>query len=277
MFNNDDFDYITETDEIIRTSSLRELSDDLLKEEIKSQVINPYNANVNFLEQFLDEYNNENNIDEDSDLFRENAQIAWNFYVEILHMINDRFNLDIDFDILESLRVDVILNIVEAVYDFFIINYKNNIIYFIVNYIDNNKDLYAEASSKITNLTNKNTNIIISSLQNKLKNQYYVYILCNLNSILNNIREIEMTDDEFINYFDSDKFEVNIIKYCLDNNLINGEFVRKFINVSLVNLENDTYNDIFSHVRYILFNKYKRVDYQPEIVVINDDEEENDD
>ena len=55
---NNDFDLMND-DEFILTSSLKDLSDELLEECIKSQIDNPFTSKVDFLEQFYEEYENE--------------------------------------------------------------------------------------------------------------------------------------------------------------------------------------------------------------------------
>lgn len=256
MFNTDDFEHITDDDDIIHTSPLQELSDDLLEDGIKTQMEDPYNAHVDFLEQFAEQYlESMDEIDQDDEQYNKNKDIAWNFYQKVLEMLDKRFGLDLDVEKLGSLSIEGSKNIAEGLYTFFILKYNRNISKYIIKLIIDNEEALADALRK----KDKNQeNVSFSSWSRKLKDPKYVYLISHVNEVIETVRTMDVDPSDFIEYFNLEKFEVAVVEYAIRNMIIIGDFVPFFVGIVFDgDVQNDVYDDIVGEVQHTLYKRYK--------------------
>lgn len=256
MFNTDDFEHITDDDDIIHTSPLQELSDDLLEDGIKTQMEDPYNAHVDFLEQFAEQYlESMDEIDQDDEHYNKNKDIAWNFYQKVLEMLDKRFGLDLDVEKLGSLSIEGSKNIAEGLYTFFILKYNRNISKYIIKLIIDNEEALADALRK----KDKNQeNVSFSSWSRKLKDPKYVYLISHVNEVIETVRTMDVDPSDFIEYFNLEKFEVAVVEYAIRNMIIIGDFVPFFVGIVFDgDVQNDVYDDIVGEVQHTLYKRYK--------------------
>ena len=240
-------------DDVIRISPLQELSNDLLTESIKLQIDDLFTSRTNFLVEFQDCYINDlDGYDNPSvDLILENDGIAKDFYLGVLKQISDKFNLEIDFDSISELNISSIRNLTEGIYEFFILKYKKNVTKFMIKILNENCDVIADG------IKLDEEDICVISYKEKLKTESQAILLSHLNSAIKTIIDFDLDPLSFMDYFNQDKFEVAIVKYAIDNSLLNGYFVNTFLKYIFNDLKNNIYDEIISDIRFALFKKYK--------------------
>jgi hypothetical protein len=261
-------------DDVIRLSPLEELSQDLLSESIKYQIQNPFSSKTNLLQEFIDEYDETAEwLDGNDEATYTNNNIAMNFYVSVIKMIDEKFKLDIDYTTIESLNVDGLRNLTEGLYTFFIIKYEKNVAKYLTGLILDFKDTIIDNLDK-DGLDTDSVSYV--SYKRKLTNPKDVYIFTEINNVIQQIRTIELSVDDFIEYFNEEKFEVAIVKYAVDNFIITGEFVKDFLEpVFGYDVQNDDFDRIISDVLQNLFKKLK-LDEIPSIKDLEDMAEKDD-
>ena len=261
-------------DDVIRLSPLEELSQDLLSESIKYQIQNPFSSKTNLLQEFIDEYDETAEwLDGNDEATYTNNNIAMNFYVSVIKMIDEKFKLDIDYTTIESLNADGLRNLTEGLYTFFIIKYEKNVAKYLTGLILDFKDTIIDNLDK-DGLDTDSVSYV--SYKRKLTNPKDVYIFTEINNVIQQIRTIELSVDDFIEYFNEEKFEVAIVKYAVDNFIITGEFVKDFLEpVFGYDVQNDDFDRIISDVLQNLFKKLK-LDEIPSIKDLEDMAEKDD-
>jgi hypothetical protein len=241
-------------DDIIRISPLTDISNELLEETIKTQIENPYNAVTNCLEEFRESYSDE--LDEyegDEEMIPMIHSSAKEFYVAVIDLIDKKFDLGVDFELIGELDIDSISNIAEAIYEFFIIKYSHNISKCIVKLILNNFDSIISYLS-----ANKNTNASIISYKKKLQSKESAMVLSNINTAIGCVKTLELEPSDFINLFNIDKFEVAVIAYAIENNIINGNFIGNFLAPIVDRIQDEIYDEVVRDVQSYLYHKFKK-------------------
>lgn len=264
MVNTDDFEYITDEDDIVHTSALKELSNDLITEGLKSEVDNPYMAHVDFLEQFEEEYEFQMaDLDEADDIYQDNKDIARDFYLRVLFMLDDRFHLEIDEEQVGAISLEGLKNMTEGLYTFFILKYRKNISKYLIRLVIDNEDSLADALNQSVKEMLKQKNyddtVTYSSWTRKVENIRYGSILASVNEVIATVKNIDIDPKDFIEFFNTEKFEVACVEYAIDHMIITGDFVPYFLDVVFGDeVQNDIYDDIVGEVQHTLFKRYKK-------------------
>lgn len=264
MVNTDDFEYITDEDDIVHTSALKELSNDLITEGLKSEVDNPYMAHVDFLEQFEEEYEFQMaDLDEADDIYQDNKDIARDFYLRVLFMLDDRFHLEIDEEQVGAISLEGLKNMTEGLYTFFILKYRKNISKYLIRLVIDNEDSLADALNQSVKEMLKQKNyddtVTYSSWTRKVENIRYGSILASVNEVIATVKNIDIDPKDFIEFFNTEKFEVASVEYAIDHMIITGDFVPYFLDVVFGDdVQNDIYDDIVGEVQHALYKRYKK-------------------
>ena len=264
MVNTDDFEYITDEDDIVHTSALKELSNDLITEGLKSEVDNPYMSHVDFLEQFEEEYEFQMaDLDEADDIYQDNKDIARDFYLRVLFMLDDRFHLEIDEEQVGAISLEGLKNMTEGLYTFFILKYRKNISKYLIRLIIDNEDSLADAlnqsAKEMLKQKNYDDTVTYSSWTRKVENVRYGSILASVNEVIATVKNIDVDPKDFIEFFNTEKFEVACVEYAIDHMIITGDFIPYFLDVVFGDeVQNDIYDDIVGEVQHTLFKRYKK-------------------
>ena len=264
MVNTDDFEYITDEDDIVHTSALKELSNDLITEGLKSEVDNPYISHVDFLEQFEEEYEFQMaDLDEADDIYQDNKDIARDFYLRVLFMLDDRFHLEIDEEQVGAISLEGLKNMTEGLYTFFILKYRKNISKYLIRLVIDNEDSLADALNQSVKEMLKQKNyddtVTYSSWTRKVENIRYGSILASVNEVIATVKNIDIDPKDFIEFFNTEKFEVASVEYAIDHMIITGDFVPYFLDVVFGDdVQNDIYDDIVGEVQHALYKRYKK-------------------
>lgn len=247
-------DYENDTDELMEISSVKDLRYELINENIKSQVEDTYDiSKVNFVDEYF------NMFDEQMESNGENPERrsaiiaeAILFCTEVIELIDDKFDLGVNFDELEDKGFEDVKNLTYALYDFFVINYRKNIKKFFVKYILSHLDDIYDAFSD----TKNRNDVYINSLKEKLSDERAVVILGNLKSVISYISSFEISGKELLKQFNPEKFDIYIIKEALNNLDIDDSFVTEFLYPVNGDYEDDQFTDIFLAIQSSLYKKF---------------------
>ena len=171
---------------------LGDLPLDIIKENVKSQIEDPlvfisnqcdevYETIDEAMEEFghIDEYREElNEMKEDFSIF-------------ILREMDNKFNLGVDFENIGDFEIH---DIAKNCYDFFVVNLNENISNFLLNYILNNKSSLCEMFDD----EYRRKDVTTINMKKITKNKDDVLILSNLNSVINNILDLEHFPEDFM-------------------------------------------------------------------------------
>ena len=242
-------------DEIINISSLKELSHELIMDCITEQVENPFSSDANFVEQFNEQFEQlmEDN-ESDPDGIREVSDEATDFYQKVISMIDNKFNLEIDAGILGDLNYKGLKNVCDALYSFFIVNYGKNISKYMINVILEYND------SIVTEIVDNKKNKDVSTLgfKKKIDDKNFAVLLANINLAMKCAKSIYVDPEKFISYYNSDKFDVAVLQYTVDNMIVTGDFVSTFVKNVFGDIQDDTYDEVVADVQQGIYKKYMK-------------------
>lgn len=206
---------------------LADLPTDLIKENIRDQIENPLSTTVNFTETVIDKIRELENIYGDNDEVMRNVHNECiSFFSFIIEQISERFELGIDSSYFTDFNQ--IKNIGLALYNFFILNYKENITNFFYYYIiKNKKAIVSQFESYL-----KKKDVTTNSTKKKIKNREDVLIVSNLPNVINYIANLEIEPVDFILYASNiSDFEINSIISLIELDHMSGGFVYDYINL----------------------------------------------
>lgn len=243
---------------------LGDLPIDIIKENIKSQILDPLTFSTNQAEQVyetLEEAMNEfGHIDE----YRgEIFELKDNFSIFLLTEINNKFNLEIDTENLDDYEVH---NIAKNCYDFFIVNLREVLTNFILNYICLNKSNI----SSVFDDEYKKKDVTTINMKKLTKNKDDVIILSNINSVINYILDIEHQPEDFMELaIEPGEYVGESVKDYVNSFKIAGNFVFNLIN-ELKLSHNDVIDEIASSVILYIKNNITEEDLNHDFI---DDED----
>ena len=246
-------------DEKLAVPDLEDLSDELLTLCIEEQIKDPFMSSADYLEEFRVSLKEELDSVEGNDDETLNVKtMAKKFYDRVLKLIEDRFGLEFDENLVYGMTDDTLRNFAEGVYEFFVINYTSNLSRFICVQILENKDNIAKE------ILDSKENKDVSSIgySTKIDDSVFSTILANIHSAIKVIHSLEVEPEDFIECFDPDLFSVAIVKYGIEKGLITGDFVEKFL--APVFGTKDTNNDFITvDVQQAIYKKYLSI-FKPE-------------
>ena len=240
-------------DDVIEISSLKDLSRELIEECIKDQINNPFYSHTNYIEQFIESYEvDKDSTAEDTDYSVELDDTALEFYHKVLILLDEKFNLGLDEERVFEMNIDTVKNITCAIYEFFVINYETNIANYITSIILQSKKLLVENIMK-----NKIGNETLSiRYKEKINNATYLTLISNIDLIINMIKDFNFMPEDFIRLFDIYEYDVVIIKDCIDNYIINGDFVSSFTEPLYEKSKDNIYDNIILKIQERIYNNY---------------------
>lgn len=243
---------------------LGDLPIDIIKENIKSQIGDPLTFSSNQAEQVyetLDEAIKEfGHIDEyKNDIY----ELKDDFSTFLIEEVNTKFNLGIDLENLEDFEVHAMAR---QCYDFFIVNLKEVLTTFVLNYINSNKS----SISEVFDDEYKKKDVTTTNMKKLTKNKNDVIILSNIISIINYILDLEHQPEDFIELStEPGEYIGECIKGYVNSFKIAGNFVVNVLN-ELKYTHNDTIDEIASSVILDIKDNISEDDLNPDFI---DDEE----
>ena len=250
--NDRDFSPIGET--IIEVSELEELSQELIDGFIDAQIKRPYDIRSNFVENFTEEYEKLMIVQSDDDEALATLRAdAREFYEDIIARIDKRYKLDIDFDVVEELDFSGVKNVCEALYEFFIVNYTKNIAKYLARITMANREEIVNELNSRTEIKDVST---IGQIE-KLGDNDYAVIMANINDTLSIAKSIMVDPLDFITLYNADHFDVAVLQSCIENHVINGDFVGDFIGYIFGDAQDYIYDEVVASVQQRILKFYE--------------------
>lgn len=253
MILTHDNDFEVLGDSVIEVSPLKDLSQELLDEFISIQIKEPFEMRTNFVENFTDEVDllAINNGD-DEDYVKQIRDEANEFYLTIIHKIEDQFRLDIDPDVIDALDRHGIQNVCEALYEFFTVNYTKNVAKYLARVTLGNVDVILDELAN----NEKAKDVSTMALKQKVDDEVFATLLANINLVVSIAKDINIEPIDMIQYFNQDNFDVSIIRYCIEEHVINGNFRKPFLDLIFDNDQDYVYDGIVADVYQYFLQQY---------------------
>lgn len=253
MILTHDNDFEVLGDSVIEVSPLKDLSQELLDEFISIQIKEPFEMRTNFVENFTDEVDllAINNGD-DEDYVKQIRDEANEFYLTIIHKIEDQFRLDIDPDVIDALDRHGIQNVCEALYEFFTVNYTKNVAKYLARVTLGNVDVILDELAN----NEKAKDVSTMALNQKVDDEVFATLLANINLVVSIAKDINIEPIDMMQYFNQDNFDVSVIRYCIEEHVINGNFRKPFLDLIFDNDQDYVYDGIVADVYQYFLQQY---------------------
>lgn len=253
MILTHDNDFEVLGDSVIEVSPLKDLSQELLDEFISIQIKEPFEMRTNFVENFTDEVDllAINNGD-DEDYVKQIRDEANEFYLTIIHKIEDQFRLDIDPDVIDALDRHGIQNVCEALYEFFTVNYTKNVAKYLARVTLGNVDVILDELAN----NEKAKDVSTMALKQKVDDEVFATLLANINLVVSIAKDINIEPIDMMQYFNQDNFDVSVIRYCIEEYVINGNFRKPFLDLIFDNDQDYVYDGIVADVYQYFLQQY---------------------
>lgn len=249
MIDTSDFDF--EPNDIDSDSFLSELPLSLIKENITSQFDDPLEyRKKDHVQTFISmyRYSSENADvyeDEDKDSLEE---LRDDFYAFMQQIFRQYLGLGIvDFSDMSKDDQD---DMIHYIYRFFLINMKKNFTCYILNYIDEHRGEFCIDDE------DKRKDVTTLSLKKDVTDPEDIYILANLNEVIDSILREDITVDDFLENCDKDEscLETRFIVDKYDKYQITGNFVEKYVDM----LDDDFKLELEIKIRNKILKKHKK-------------------
>lgn len=253
MILTHDNDFEVLGDSVIEVSPLKDLSQELLDEFISIQIKEPFEMRTNFVENFTDEVDllAINNGD-DEDYVKQIRDEANEFYLTIIHKIEEQFRLDIDPDVIDALDRHGIQNVCEALYEFFTVNYTKNVAKYLARVTLGNVDVILDELAN----NEKAKDVSTMALKQKVDDEVFATLLANINLVVSIAKDINIEPIDMMQYFNQDNFDVSVIRYCIEEHVINGNFRKPFLDLIFDNDQDYVYDGIVADVYQYFLQQY---------------------
>lgn len=252
-------DYDIDNDELQELPELKSLHSELINEEITEQVENPFLNKINFLDEYFDEYDDlVEQYDENPDMMNKLESDAKDFCGEVLNLIDKKFNLDLDEDIVSGYSVDEIRSITYSLYDFFIVSYVKNLKKFFVKYIVKNKD---DIYSVLSEVKDRN-DVMTVSYKQKLNNEEVAVIVSNLRTVIEYINSLDLEPLQLLDIYNPERYDVYQITALISEGTLTGDFVSKFLEPVIYQDTSEDYIEIFTSIEGGLIKKFRKQEMQ---------------
>ncbi len=225
---------------------LGDLPLDIIKENVKSQIEDP----LVFISNQCDEVYE--TIDEAMEEFghiddhrNELIEMKEDFSIFILKELDNKFNLGVDFENIGDFEIH---EIAQNCYDFFVLNLNENISNFLLNYILNNKSSLCEMFGD----EYRRKDVTTINMKKITKNRDDVLILSNLNSVINNILDLEHYPEDFMALaVEPGEYVGSCVNDYVNSFKIAGNFVYNIIN-EVKYSHNDVIDELVSNITLYL-------------------------
>ena len=222
--------------------SIDDLDLDFIIESIKEQVseLMESSSKKNYLKSF------EKNIDNSELPEDERETMRQNMYNEIIDIISKKFNIQIDKDSVSNRELS------KNLYKFFVINYVDNVEYFLESYIiENKKDIVAELERKDIN----------SKRIEGIPSKKMAIILNNISFVIDIIAASNITFREFLTYItrhpESNSACEELLDY-MDETIEYADDIVSYIMDQLVN-EEEGFGNIYTELQRNLFERFNTI------------------
>jgi hypothetical protein len=235
-FNSDDIsDLSVET-------LLSSLSLDIMRDNITQQINGTLVTNQNYLSIVVSKF--DEIIDEivDNDILIKVKQEMIEFCRDLILKLVGQWNLAFDDPNEDTLEY---IEILEVLYNFFILSNVSNVKKFMIEYIKSNKKVLIDTlniggrSGDITTIANKKKNF----------DKDNVVVLSNIDTIINYVKDIDFDSFDFMTIIDDGDYYANQLVSHMTSCTIIGNFAGHYINSALDDYSGPNSTDIRNSIR----------------------------
>ena len=222
-------------------SLLESLSLEIMGDSIMQQINSDINSSRDFLSTVIDKFNVIiENADSDSVRGIKQEVMSWaeKLVLAIVHKYSLGYNNPDD----ESLEI---LDILESMYNFFILDRKEKTTEFFIQYIDINKKQLAETmgigsrSGDVTTIANKKKNI----------SKHNIPILSNIDETVKHILESGVTTEEFLSIIDDGDLHTSNVAYYFESGMLIGEIFNDYVGLEVKTITGEISMDLRCAIR----------------------------
>lgn len=240
---------------------IENLSDDLLLENIFSQIdkvlLDGFSP-TNFLDIFEKRYNYlYHKFSEDPDTIDVIMKIKEDIYKRVYDKIKEKFKIDFSLD---GMSLNLSCSTINGIYQFFILNYKQNLLTFFTEYIQQEK-------KNLTEICTKKKNIDLNSFKKQYKNKIDAMVLANTFEIVDLIVDSEFEPNFIVEtIIESDPYEFanfsvsNLLKK--PENTLSDEFSERFF--SIIKKKETKYTTIMNELLLRLLKEFPKKEKENE-------------
>lgn len=249
-YEEEDFDT-----ELVIIPEIRDLRDTLIKENLKLQIENPFDTKVDHVEVFIqqvDEYLEEQ--EEPSDELRKTIdQMKVNFCLDVIKMIDAKFNFAFDEETLATYTPDEVQNACEGIYAFFILRRRKCIKNIILNYILEHLDEIGE----VLDYLKKKKDVTSTATKTFVEDPNLAMVLANLPDVVNYFKTLNLSMADLIQYLDTELFYVSEVQDLMNRGIIADWFQSKYFE-PIFDAHDENYDDIMARIEHGLIKIVKK-------------------
>lgn len=250
-----DIEFIDDLDsEVILIPQVQDLSRTLLNEDIKIQLENPFITKNDFVETFnqqCEEFLEEDDFDTDTIMEFNSERIE--FYIGVIELLDEKFDLHCDIDSISQKGLDDINDICSALYNFFTVKRKKNIKNMILNYILENENEII----KTLDILKENKDVTTTKNIDKVEDKNLALIITNIEEVIRYIKSLDITMDVMINYTDLDLFNNMMVKELIEDCIIACNFQTRYFS-PIYSFKDTHYDEIISKITSDLIKVSKK-------------------
>ena len=248
--------YETDNDEVIELPELEAAHRELINETIKEQIADPFDSNVNYVDEYFNMMEKQlDRAEENPDLRSQIVSDGKKFCQEVLGLLDKKYNLDLNDEELEDMNLEDLQPICCALYDFFTVHYARNLKKFFIKYIIQNIDTINDA---MQSLKDKN-DVVTTSMRGKLTDERAAIIIANLRKVIDYIDDLDLDGLEVLSYYNSDRYDIYIITNAINDLIIGENFVRPMFKMLTVDYEDENFTDVYISIESGLIKKFKKL------------------
>lgn len=248
-----------DTDELIELPELQSIHRELIDESIKEQIEDPFDTNVDFVDEYFTLVNKQlDKSEENPDIRDQIISDARQFCMDVIKMIDDKYSLDANYDEIEDMNLETIKDFTYALYDFFIVHYGKNVKKFFIKYISRNIDTIDEA---LQSLKDKN-DVVTASMKSKLTDERAARIIANLRTVIGYIDDLGIDGLELLGYFNPDRYDIYVFTNAINDLIVSENFVSKFFKVLTSEYEDEHFSEVYISIESGLIKKFKKAEVE---------------
>ena len=240
--------------EVIALTDVKNLSSELIEENIKSQIAKPLEARLDCVETF-DEQIEESLADPDlqDDEIKAIQLERARFYNKIIALIDDKYCLECDLETIASKSTDDLGDICHAMYHFFVLKRKKNIKNMMLNYILSNSEDICNALDYLR----KKKDVTTIVAKKNIDDPDISVILANLQEVLGYIKSLDIDMADMIKQLDSELFDIAIITDMMNNCTMNCNYQARYF-APLWGYQDYNYDEILSKISHGIVKSQKK-------------------
>ena len=245
------YEYDELESEVIIIPELNNLHTELIKEDIKMQINNPFTSRNNFVETFIQTCE-EIDVEDEDILKRINGEKIL-FYLDTIDLISNYFKLDCDLETISEKNNVNIENICIAMYNFFIYKRAKNIKTILLSYILQHQNEILNSIKEEISSGDCNT----AEMKSKFKSKELAIIIANLPLVINYFKYLDLDMLNLIEYTNLDLFNNVMIKKLMETNIISNNFQVLYFS-PLYSFRDDIYSRLITKINNGLFKAAER-------------------